>query len=48
VPDLILVVLPKIILWGRIQGFAEQPFDAEIAQSLIVAINVYTTFVTIF
>jgi hypothetical protein len=33
---LILVVLPKIILWGRIEGFAEQPFDAEIAQSLKV------------
>jgi hypothetical protein len=34
--ELILVVLPKIILWRRIEGFAEQPFDAEIAQSLIV------------
>jgi hypothetical protein len=35
VSDLIQVVLPKIILWGRIEGFAEQPFDAEIVQSLI-------------
>jgi len=34
--DSILVVLPKIILWGRVEGFAEQPFDAEIAQSLVV------------
>jgi hypothetical protein len=31
--------MPKIILWGRIEGFAEQPFDAEIAQSLIVLRN---------
>jgi hypothetical protein len=33
---LILVVLAKILLWGRTEGFAEQPFDAEIAQSLKV------------